>query len=162
MLFRHIIDNSRRIIEDSRIIPQWVMPQFGVSLMVINYTPYNFHKTGHWFPTLCTMGSLCEWKRIMFEQSSRWQHLSQFKSGPFCTRTLDYFSKIERGNTNWGRRLHIVYLHIIVACFVNRVNYIFNINRSWSKLVSTRRSTVLSLLLQLVFPAATYLQWPVL
>jgi len=43
------------------------------------------------------------------------------------------------------RRLSTVYLLIKVACFVKLVNNIFNIKRSWSKLISTRRSTVLNL-----------------
>jgi len=52
------------------------------------------------------------------------------------------------GNTNWGGRLSTVDLLIKVACFVKKANAFFNIKRSWSKRVSTRRSTVLSLSLQ--------------
>jgi hypothetical protein len=43
-------------------------------------------------------------------------------------------------------------LLIKVARFISMVNNIFNMKRNRSKLVSTRRSTVLSLSLQLVFP----------
>jgi hypothetical protein len=56
------------------------------------------------------------------------------------------------GNTNWRGRLSTVDLFIEVACFVDKVNNIFIIKSSRSKLVSTRRSTVLSPPLQLVFP----------
>ncbi len=41
---------------------------------------------------------------------------------------------------------------IKVACFVTKVKSIFNIKMSRSKLISSRRSTVLSLPLQLGFP----------
>ncbi len=43
------------------------------------------------------------------------------------------------------------------SSFCNKVNNGFSIKSSWSKLVSTRRSTVLSLPLQLVFPAIMFL-----
>ncbi len=39
------------------------------------------------------------------------------------------------------------------ACFVKKVNNMHNLKRSWSKIVSTRRSTVLSIPLQSGFPA---------
>jgi hypothetical protein len=39
------------------------------------------------------------------------------------------------GNTNWGGRLSTVDQLIKVACFVKKVNNIFNIKRNWSKLV---------------------------
>jgi hypothetical protein len=45
------------------------------------------------------------------------------------------------GNTNWGS----VDLLIKAACFVKNVNNIFNIKKSNSKQVRSRRSTVLSL-----------------
>ncbi len=53
-------------------------------------------------------------------------------------------------NTNWKGRLSTVDLLIKVACLATLVNDIFNIEMSWSKLVSARRSTVLSLPLQKV------------
>jgi hypothetical protein len=49
-------------------------------------------------------------------------------------------------------RLSTVDLLIKVACFVKKKNDIFNRKMSLSELVSTRRSTVLSLSLQLNFP----------
>ncbi len=52
------------------------------------------------------------------------------------------------GNTKLGLRLSTVDLLIKIACFVKEVNNIFSIKRSWSKLVSTRRSVVLGLLLK--------------
>ena len=52
---------------------------------------------------------------------------------------------LHSGNTNWGGRLSTVDLLIKVGCFAKKVNNIFIINRSWSKLVSTRWSTVLIL-----------------
>ncbi len=55
------------------------------------------------------------------------------------------------GNTNRGRKLSTVDLHIKAPCFTKKVNSIFNIKRSRSKLVSTRSSIVLSLPLQLDF-----------
>jgi hypothetical protein len=57
------------------------------------------------------------------------------------------------GNTNWRGRLRTIGLLIKVACFVKKVNYIFNIKMNWSQLVSTRRSTVLSCSIQYVFPS---------
>ncbi len=45
----------------------------------------------------------------------------------------------ETGNTNWGGRLSTIYLPIKVSCFIKKVNNVFNIWRSCSKLVSTRR-----------------------
>jgi len=53
-------------------------------------------------------------------------------------------------------RLSTVDPIIKVACFVKKVNYIFNLKKSWSKLVSTRRLTVLSLPLQIGFLALVY------
>ncbi len=52
------------------------------------------------------------------------------------------------GNTNLRGRLSAVDLLFMVACIVRKVKNIFNIKSSCSKLVSTRRSTVLSLPLQ--------------
>jgi hypothetical protein len=43
----------------------------------------------------------------------------------------------QAGNTNWGGRLSTVDLLIKVACLVTKVNYIFIMKRTWSKLVST-------------------------
>jgi hypothetical protein len=48
-------------------------------------------------------------------------------------------------------RLSSINLHIKVACFVTKTNGIFHIIMSRSKLVRTRRSTVLSLPLQCLF-----------
>ncbi len=45
---------------------------------------------------------------------------------------------------NWGGRLCTVDLLIKVACLVKKAKNIFNLQWSWSKLVSTRRSTILS------------------
>jgi len=50
------------------------------------------------------------------------------------------------GITNWGGRLSTVDLPFKVTCFVKNVNNIFNIKWSWSKLVSSRRSNVPTLL----------------
>ncbi len=50
---------------------------------------------------------------------------------------------IRPGNTNWGRKFCTVDLLVKVASFVKNVNGIFNIKRSWSELVGTRRSIVL-------------------
>ncbi len=49
------------------------------------------------------------------------------------------------GNTNRVEKLSTVDPVIRVACFVKKENNIFNIKMSRSELVSTRRSTVLSL-----------------
>jgi len=49
--------------------------------------------------------------------------------------------------------LSTMYLLIKEACFCKKVYNIFNMKRSWSKLVSTRRSTVLNLLLKRDFLA---------
>ncbi len=47
-------------------------------------------------------------------------------------------------NTNWRVRLITVHLLIKEASFIKKVNNIVDIKRSWYKLVSTRRSMVLS------------------
>jgi hypothetical protein len=52
------------------------------------------------------------------------------------------------GNTNLRGRLSAVDLLFMVACIERKVKNIFNVKGSCSKLVSTRRSTVLSLPLQ--------------
>jgi len=49
------------------------------------------------------------------------------------------------GNTNKKGRLGTIDLLFKVACFVKKVIFILNIEMSSSKLVSTRRSNVLSL-----------------
>jgi len=51
------------------------------------------------------------------------------------------------GKSYWRGRLSTVDLLIKVACFVKKANNIFSIKISCSKLVRTRKSTVLSLLL---------------
>jgi hypothetical protein len=53
-------------------------------------------------------------------------------------------------------RLSTVDLFIKVACFVKKADNIFNI-KSWSKPVSTRSSTVLSLCPQWGFPADVHM-----
>jgi len=68
------------------------------------------------------------------------------------TRSIDG----HKGNTYWGGRLSTVDLTFKVVCFAKNMNNIFNIKRSWSKLVSTRRSTVLSLFLQWDFPGLSH------
>jgi hypothetical protein len=60
------------------------------------------------------------------------------------------------GNTNWGGRFSTIDLLIKVSRFVSMVNNIFHVKRNWSKLASTRRSSVLSLPLQLEFPGQGY------
>jgi hypothetical protein len=59
-------------------------------------------------------------------------------------------------NTDRKGRVSTVDLLIRVACFVKKVDKIFNVKRSLSKLFSTRRSTVLSLPLHLVFPGLVF------
>jgi hypothetical protein len=62
------------------------------------------------------------------------------------------WSCVVQRTTNWKGRLSAIYLIIKVACLVKKVNSIFNKKSSWSKQVSTRRSTVLSLPFQKGFP----------
>jgi hypothetical protein len=57
-----------------------------------------------------------------------------------------------QGTITEGGRLSTIDLHIMTAHFVKKANNIFNIKSDWSKLVSTKRSTVLSLPLQECFP----------
>jgi hypothetical protein len=73
-----------------------------------------------------------------------WKHMPPSKVKT-STQDLSYQFKFVHGpwNTNWGGRISTVDLLIKVACYVK--HNIFNINRSWTKLVSARRSTVLSL-----------------
>ncbi len=68
-----------------------------------------------------------------------------------CSIHFDSVSIIV-GNTNWSGTVDLL---IKVACFVQKVKNIFNIKRTRSKIVSTRRSTVLSLPLQWDFPDHT-------
>ncbi len=63
---------------------------------------------------------------------------------------------LKPGNANRGGRLSAVDLLIKIDCFVKKVGDIFNLKRSWSKLIITRRPTVLSLPLHLGFPAKLY------
>ncbi len=56
------------------------------------------------------------------------------------------------GKSYWRGRLSTVDLLIKIGCFVNKEKYSFSMKRSWSELVSTRRSIVLILLLQQGFP----------
>ncbi len=55
---------------------------------------------------------------------------------------------LSSGRTNWRERFYTVDLLIKEACLVKKVDIMF----SWSKLVSTRRSTVLSLLSSVRLP----------
>ncbi len=65
------------------------------------------------------------------------------------------FEKWLTRNTNWKGRLSTVDLLIKVAHFVTKDNNSFRIKLSLSKVVSTRRSTVLSLPLQRGFAVLT-------
>ncbi len=56
-------------------------------------------------------------------------------------------------NTSWRERLSTVDLLVKEACFEARLNSIFYMKRSWFKLDSARRSTVLSLPLHQGFPS---------
>ncbi len=60
--------------------------------------------------------------------------------------------KAEAGNTNQRGRLSTLDLLIKLGCFISKVNNVFNLKSSCTKLVSTRRSTVLILPLQRGFP----------
>ncbi len=77
------------------------------------------------------------------------RHLWQLKTVDFlklvsnvCCSIKSRWKKV--GNTGRGGRFSTVDLLIKVPCLVKREN-IFDIKRNWSKLVSARRSTVLSL-----------------
>jgi hypothetical protein len=59
------------------------------------------------------------------------------------------------GNPYWRGRLSTVDLLIKAACFVTKENRIFSTKTSWSKLVGTRRSTILNPPLQYGFPGQT-------
>jgi hypothetical protein len=71
--------------------------------------------------------------------------LASFKLFNERWRIKRIVSKVNSGNTNLEERLSTVDLLIMVACFVKKENDIFNLKISWCNLVSTRRSTVLSL-----------------
>ncbi len=64
---------------------------------------------------------------------------------------------VQPGNTNRRGKLSTVDLLVKVAGFVRGVDNIFSTKRSWPKLVTTRRSTVLRLSLQQDFPGSTEL-----
>jgi hypothetical protein len=57
-------------------------------------------------------------------------------------------NNVNPGNTNRGGRLSTVDLLIKLVRFVIKANNIFILKMGWSKKVSTRRSTVLSLSLK--------------
>ncbi len=75
--------------------------------------------------------SLASFYRIVYYNTSL--------SGPFREHKL-------KGKAQYNWHLNRV------ACFFKKVNNVFNLKSSWSELVSTRRSTVPSPPLQLVFP----------
>jgi len=81
----------------------------------------------------------------------KWKKVNENNKGilgslpPSRVKLKKYQAKARPGNTNWGGRPSTIDLLIKVACFCKKENNIFNIKMSWSKLVSTRRSTVLSL-----------------
>jgi len=81
---------------------------------------------------------------------------------PFCRRQWRFVASPARtltpspGKTNWRRRLCTINLLTKIGGFVKRVNNIFSLKRSWSKLVSIRRSTVLSLPLLIRLPCLMY------
>jgi hypothetical protein len=57
--------------------------------------------------------------------------------------------------SNWRGKLSTVDLLIKVICFVKKLKNIFKLKSSWSKPVSTKKSTVHNISLQLGFPALT-------
>ncbi len=60
--------------------------------------------------------------------------------------------KVEAGKTKWRGKFNTVNLLIKVPCFVTKVNNVSIVKSIRSKLVSTRRSIVLSLPLRQGFP----------
>ncbi len=62
---------------------------------------------------------------------------------------------VQAGNTKWRGRLSTDLLNK-VACFCKKVKTVLNIKSTWSKLVGTKRSTVLRLSLQLGFPGSGF------
>jgi hypothetical protein len=69
---------------------------------------------------------------------------------------LFYASKLRRGLVQWNsyyrRRLRTVDLLIKMVCFVTMGKYSYSLKSTLSKLVRTRRSTVLIVQFQLGFP----------
>ena len=68
---------------------------------------------------------------------------------PYCIVTIVTII-LAKGKARYS--WHLYYGSLVCK----KLNNVFNIKSSWSKLVSTRRSTVLSLPLQLVFPGLSY------
>ncbi len=68
-----------------------------------------------------------------------------YKSCPLLYHLQPDICLFESGNPFWGGRLSTVDLLIKVACFVIKINNIFNLKTRRSTRVRTRRSTVLSL-----------------
>ncbi len=84
--------------------------------------------------------------------SARSNHIKHFLCNLLFKATTCQIRTIATGNTNWRGRLCTVYLLIKIVCFVKKVNKIFFLKSSCSKLDSTRRWTVLSLPHQWGFP----------
>jgi hypothetical protein len=77
------------------------------------------------------------------------KHSSLLQYGIFYSRKSSMVrKKVRAGKANWRERLSTIDLHIKLDCFIWKLFNIFNINSCWSKLFSTRSSTVLSLPLQ--------------
>jgi hypothetical protein len=89
----------------------------------------------------------------LFRVSSPFQVMRDGKGTASSSLFLGYKLKPWPGNPHRKGKLSTDDLLIKVTCFVKKVNNIFNIEMSWSRLISTRRSTVQGLPLQKGFPA---------
>jgi hypothetical protein len=94
----------------------------------------------------------CKWALIDWIGVSRKARpLSRYlKQSHYSSKSM-FFSLIVAGNTNWKGKAQCSWPHQ-GSLFCKRVNNVCNVKSSWSKLVSLRRSTVLSLPLQWGFP----------
>ncbi len=123
-------------------MPTWIFSVFVSSHFLIFPLPFHFGKTRSPFREMATPRGF---RKCLgpFVVPGRFANLSFHQPAVLSTRSsLNIFAS---GNTDWRGRISTVDLLFKIACFVTMVNNIFNKKSSWSKLVRSRRSTVLSL-----------------
>ncbi len=102
----------------------------------------------------------CRVNALAYFVKSQWRRTavlwSQLLKRLFLRDKLERLSCfVPPGNSYWRGRLSAVDLLIKITCFAKHINNMFIIKRSWSKLVNTRRSTVVLIHpLQLDFPGS--------
>jgi len=123
-------------------MPTWIFSVFVSSHFLIFPLPFHFGKTRSLFREMATPRGF---RKCLgpFVAPGRFANRSFHQPAVLSTRSS--LSIFATGKTNWRGSLDTVDLLFRIACFVTMVNNIINMLSNWSKLVSSRRSTVLSL-----------------